>query len=588
MNTTASSKNKQIEANEHIKSLLANYKIDFDKNNEPVIWLNQGSELHPIIRQLKQDNSVKIDRLSDLTAYDNIDELDGPKRFVVVYQLYSEDHGIRVRIKLPLNEEEVAPTIVDIWPAANWLERETYDLFGVKFLGHPDLRRIMLDERFEGHPLRKEYGLKERQQFADNLPISLPSQKEKEDDSRFNVSLGDLREKVERDLFNSKVFINIGPSHPAMHGTLRVMARVNGEIIEESRCDIGYLHRGIEKLAEHRTYHQWIVYTDRLNYCSALANNIAYVMAVENLMGITVTERTQYIRIICIEIARIIDHIICVAINALDLGAMTVFWYMYEWREEAYTIIEAMCGMRLTTSYSRIGGMSYDVPENFEAMMQKFLKGFPQALKDTDALLTKNRIWIDRTKGVGVLTKEDIKKFGITGPVARASGVELDLRKTNPFYMYADLNFESVIGSNGDVYDRYLVRMEEMRQSLKILEQCTKRMPKGPIWVEDPRVKIPEKADVYTKMEVLIHHFKIFMEGIVVPPGEGYSCIESANGELGFYIVSRGGTKPWRTKIKSPSLLNFQTFDYSAKGQRISDLISMLGSLNIIAGELDR
>jgi NADH dehydrogenase I D subunit len=391
-----------------------------------------------------------------------------------------------------------------------------------------------------------------------------------------------------QDFYNPNILLNLGPSHPAMHGTLRVMCRVNGETIEDATCEIGYLHRAIEKLAEHKTYHQWIVYTDRLNYCSALANNVGYVMAVEDVMGVQITERCMYIRMICLELARVIDHIICVAINALDLGAMTIFWLMYTWREQAYTIIEGMCGMRLTTSYARIGGMSYDLPENFQAEMKKFLDGLPKTLDDVEKLLSSNRIWVDRTKGVGVLTPAQCLDFGITGPVARASGVDQDLRRDRTYYNYSDLDWDVVVGKNGDVYDRYLVRMEEMRQSIKILRQLSQKIPQGPIWTDDSRVLIPKKEDVYSKMEVLIHHFKIFMEGINVPPGEAYSAIEAPNGELGFYIVSRGGPKAWRIKIKSPSLALFQSYEHSIKGAKIPDAIAILGSLNIIAGELDR
>lgn len=391
-----------------------------------------------------------------------------------------------------------------------------------------------------------------------------------------------------QDFYNPNILLNLGPSHPAMHGTLRVMCRVNGETIEDATCEIGYLHRAIEKLAEHKTYHQWIVYTDRLNYCSALANNVGYVMAVEDVMGVQITERCMYIRMICLELARVIDHIICVAINALDLGAMTIFWLMYTWREQAYTIIEGMCGMRLTTSYARIGGMSYDLPENFQAEMKKFLDGLPKTLDDVEKLLSSNRIWVDRTKGVGVLTPEQCLDFGITGPVARASGVDQDLRRDRTYYNYSDLDWDVVVGKNGDVYDRYLVRMEEMRQSIKILRQLSQKIPQGPIWTDDSRVLIPKKEDVYSKMEVLIHHFKIFMEGINVPPGEAYSAIEAPNGELGFYVVSRGGPKAWRIKIKSPSLALFQSYEHSIKGAKIPDAIAILGSLNIIAGELDR
>lgn len=404
----------------------------------------------------------------------------------------------------------------------------------------------------------------------------------------------DLRASLEAerqnlaDFYNPQVMINLGPSHPAMHGTLRVMCRVNGEVVEDATCEIGYLHRAIEKLGEQKTYHQWIVYTDRLNYCSALTNNIAYCMAVEDILGIEITDRCKWIRVICMELARIIDHIICIAINALDMGALTCFWYLYHWREEAYTMIEGMCGMRLTTSYARIGGMSYDLPENFSTEMAKFIKGLPKTIDDVEKLLNSNRIWIDRTKDVGTLTAKEAIDFGLTGPCLRASGVDYDLRKNRPYYTYPEIDFETVIGTKGDVYDRYLVRMEEMRQSIKILDQCMKKLPKGPLWVDDRRVKIPEKSEVYSSMETLIHHFKIFMEGINVPPGESYNCVEAPNGELGFYVVSRGGPKAWRMRIKSPSLLLFQSFEHTMRGAKIPDAVAVLGSLNVIAGELDR
>jgi NADH:ubiquinone oxidoreductase subunit D len=331
-----------------------------------------------------------------------------------------------------------------------------------------------------------------------------------------------------------------------------------------------------------------MVYTDRLNYCSALNNNIAYAMAVENVMSISPTERCQYIRVICMELARIIDHIICVAINALDLGAMTVFWLLYHWREEAYTMIESMCGMRLTTTYARIGGMSYDLPDNFTERLWKFCEEFPKALDEVEGLLTSNRIWIDRTKGVGVITKEDALKFAITGPCLRAAGIDNDLRRDRPYLVYPELDFDVVVGSNSDVYDRYLIRLEEMRQSVRILKQCNKKIPNGPLWVNDRRVHIPDKMEVYTKMEVLIHHFKIFMEGIDVPKGEAFTCVEGPNGELGFYVVSRGGPKAWRMRVKSPSFMMFQAFEKTVKGGKIPDAVAHLGSVNIIAGELDR
>lgn len=390
------------------------------------------------------------------------------------------------------------------------------------------------------------------------------------------------------DFYNPNVLINMGPAHPATHGTLRIMCRVNGEIIEDATCEIGYLHRAIEKLGEEKTYHQWIVYTDRLNYCSALNNNVTYAMAVENVLGITVTERCMWIRMICMEISRIIDHLVCLAANVMDCGGLTVFFLLIHWREEAYSMIEAMCGMRLTTSYARIGGMSYDLPADFTEKMSKFCEEFPKAIDEVEKLVTRNKIWIDRTRGVGIISKEDALSFSVTGPSLRASGIDHDLRRDRPYYAYNEVDFDVVVGSHGDVYDRYLVRMEEMRQSVRILKQCLKRIPLGPLWVEDRRVQIPNKIDVYTKMEVLIHHFKIFMEGIDVPKGEAFTCTEGPNGEVGFYVVSRGGPKAWRMRIKSPSFMMFQAFEGTIVGGKISDAVAHLGSVNIIAGELDR
>ncbi|MBF0361276.1 MAG: NADH-quinone oxidoreductase subunit D [Oligoflexia bacterium] len=557
--------------------------ITFDLASQPILWINTN-----IIPDLLKKFDLHFNYLTDLTCYDNVDKADGNKRFILVYQLYSLENDIRLRIKLPVDEGEVVPSLSSIYLSANWLEREVFDLYGITFSSHPDLRRIMMDERFIGHPLRKEYPLKQRMQFADNIKINL-------DRSPTDPNKNDKNANKENDpllnLYNPEILLNLGPSHPAMHGTLRVMCRLDGENIEDLKCELGYLHRGIEKLGENLTYHQWIVHTDRLNYCSALNNNIAYVMTVEKLLSINVPERSIWIRIICMEISRIIDHLVCIAINALDMGAMTIFWHLYHWREVAYTMIEGLCGMRLTTTYARIGGMSYDTYDGFEEHLQDFCEKLPKALDEVQNLLSNNRIWIDRTKGVGVLTKEQALTLSASGPILRASGVPFDLRRDFPYYFYPDLKFDVVVGSAGDVYDRYLVRMEEVKQSILILKQSLKELKKlkgAPIWTDVPQIAIPDKKDVYSKMEVLIHHFKIFMEGINVSKGEVYNSVEGPNGELGFYIVSRGGPKAWRMRIKSPSFLHFQLAEHMLKNEKIPDAIAIIGSLNIIAGEMDR
>lgn len=390
---------------------------------------------------------------------------------------------------------------------------------------------------------------------------------------------------------DARQYVNIGPSHPATHGTLRIMARLNGETIEKSISEMGYLHRGKEKIAENTTYHKFIPHTDRMNYCSALNNNVTYTLAVEKVLNIEVPERTRYIRTICCEVARIIDHLICIGINAVDLGAFSFFLYGFHQREEAYTLIEKLCGARLTTSYSRVGGLGWAPPEDFLSSLRSWLDGFEPVFNEMDRLLTENKIWKDRTVGIGAFSKEKAMAYAFTGPCARASGINIDLRRDQPEpgLVYDQVEFEVPLGTNGDVYDRYLVRIEEVRQSVRILRQLADKCPtSGPIWCNDKRVAIPDKSRVHSSMEALIHHFKFFMEGFDVPAGEAYTALEGPNGELGYYIVSRGGPMPWRLRVRAPSFYMYQSLDPMIKDTKIADLVASLGSINIIAGELDR
>jgi NADH dehydrogenase I D subunit len=387
---------------------------------------------------------------------------------------------------------------------------------------------------------------------------------------------------------DSRVIVNIGPTHPAMHGALRMAAKLNGETIEKSYCTFGYTHRAKEKLGENRTYHQFVVYTDRLNYCSALLNNVVYAMSVERLMGVEVPPRAVWIRMMCCELARVIDHLICVGINAVDLGAFSFFLYGFHQREEAYTLIEKLCGARLTTSYTRIGGLMYDAPDGWEKELKDWVARTRKVIDEMDKLLTSNRIWVDRTRGVGVFNKEQCLQYSFSGPNARAAGIDHDLRRDQPCMFYKDVEFDVPIAQNGDVYDRYLVRLEEIRQSLNILSQCADKIKKGPIWAEDKRTRIPEKDVVHNTMEGLIHHFKFFMTGFDVPEGEAYTPFEAANGELAFYIVSKGAPRAHRMRIRGPSVYHFQGLTPMVQGQKIADMVAALGSINIIAGELDR
>lgn len=387
---------------------------------------------------------------------------------------------------------------------------------------------------------------------------------------------------------DSRVIVNIGPTHPAMHGALRMVAKLNGETLEKSYCEFGYTHRAKEKLGENKTYHQFIVYTDRLNYCSALLNNVTYAMSVERLMGVEVPERCVWLRMICCEIARVIDHLICVGINAVDLGAFSYFLYGFHQREEAYTLIEKLCGARLTTSYTRIGGMMHDAPDGWEKEVKAWVVRTREVVEEMDRLLTNNKIWYQRTQGISIFNKENCIKYSYTGPCARAAGIDRDLRRDQPIMFYKDVEFDVPIGKTGDVFDRYLVRMEEIKQSLNIIAQCADKMKKGPIWSEDKRVRIPDKDVVYNTMEGLIHHFKFFMTGFNVPQGEAYTTMEASNGELGFYIVSKGEPRAHRMRIRGPSVWHYQGLSPMCEGQKIADLVAGLGSINVIAGELDR
>ncbi len=390
------------------------------------------------------------------------------------------------------------------------------------------------------------------------------------------------------DFLSSRMRINVGPAHPATHGTLRFIMELEGEKIMKCVPEIGYLHRGFEKSAEKGTYTQVIPYTDRLNYCSSMINNVGYVMAVEHLMGIKITERCSYIRVIISELSRIMDHLVCIGANAVDLGALTNFWYFFEKREEIYDVLEPLCGSRLTTTYTRIGGLMYDAGPDFVEGVKKVIKSIPDALKDVDGLLAKNRIFYDRTRGVGVISKEDALSYSFTGPCLRASGVGYDVRKASPYLVYDNFEFDVPTDAHGDTYSRYLVRMQEMRESIRIIEQAVKKLPGGPVNADNNYATLPDKQKVYNEMEALIRQFKIIIDGVKPQIGETYFAVEGANGELGFYIVSDGGTNPYRVRVRPPCFPFLAAFPMMVEGHYIADAISALGSLNIIAGELDR
>jgi NADH-quinone oxidoreductase subunit D len=392
------------------------------------------------------------------------------------------------------------------------------------------------------------------------------------------------------DIDGEKMVLNMGPSHPSTHGVLRIVLELDGETITKAAPDIGYLHRGDEKIAENMTYTQFIPYTDRLDYLAPLANNVAYALAVEKLMGIDkkLPPRCQYIRVICCELARISSHLLGLGAFCLDVGAMTVFLHTFTEREKIYNLCESLTGARFTTSYTRIGGLSRDLPPGWVEQCRKFLHEVVVNFDETETFLTRNRIFVDRTRDVGVISKQDAIDYGMTGPNLRGSGVDYDLRKAQPYLIYDQLKFEVPIGSAGDCYDRYLVRMEEMRQSVKLIHQCLDQLPGGPINVPDMKVVLPPKDRVLTKMEELIHHFINVTQGVNAPPGEVYFGAENPKGELGFYINSKGGGTPHRLKIRAPSFVNLSILSDLLPGHMISDVSSILGSFDFVMGECDR
>ena len=497
------------------------------------------------------------------------------KPFEVVYHLAHPGRRKRLRLKVLLDQGESVPSLISLYKSANWFEREAWDMFGIPFTGHPDLRRILCHEDFEGFALRKDYPADKRQSLRTPLEHVFAKDKERM-----------IRD--ETDYLSDKVWLNIGPAHPATHGTLRFMAVLSGETIEKMDVEIGYLHRCFEKMAETHTYNQIIPYTDRLNYCSAPLNNNAWCRTIEKLLKIRVPPRAEAMRVIIDEFSRIIDHFVCIITQALDLGGFTNFWLGMRAREAVYDLFEKLCGARLTVSLSRIGGMGFDLPGGWVKQALETCELILQARDEIHSLCTENRIFVNRMVGITAISADDAINFGFTGPCLRAAGVAMDLRKDEPYSGYEHYDFDIPVGETGDCYDRYMVRMEEINQSVRIIKQALNNIPSGPIKVDDPAISMPAKENVYGNIEGLMNQFMRVIHDIQPPAGEVYCASEGANGELGFYVVSDGSQKPYRVKCRPPCFAIFQSFPELLKGHMIADAIAALGTLNIIAGELDR
>ncbi|KAB2890169.1 MAG: NADH-quinone oxidoreductase subunit D [Desulfobulbaceae bacterium] len=541
-----------------------------------------ADDLIAVLEMLKTDPELRFDLLLDVTA---IDYLDFPAtraaRYAVVYTARSLELSMVAQVRVPVSDPDVGiPSATGIWDSANWGEREAFDQYGIRFNGHPDLRRILNHWQFEGHPLRKDYPIG-RGQICH------------ETDSMEKEIRGRLRSKgidadVLSDINTEVMFLNLGPSHPATHGAIRILTALDGETILANVNEIGYLHRGFEKTAESLTYNQVIPLTDRLNYCSALINNIAYVKAVEKWLGIDITERTKFMRVILTEFFRIQDHLVCIAANLVDMGGLTNYWYLYNEKEASYDFISRLTGARLTSSFTRIGGMYRDFYEGWQQDLETQIQAIERGVSDSLKLVLKNRIVHDRTQGVCILPADTALAYGFTGPCLRASGIPFDLRKDAPYYHYDLFDFEVPVGSAGDIYDRIMIRFEEIFQSIRIIRQAVKIIPEGPIFVDNPLAVLPPKEKVYGNIEGLANHFKLIFEGVKAPAGEWYDSYEAANGELGFHFVSDGSGRPYKVKVRPPCFYIMGGFHEMVEGQMVADAVINLGSLNIIGGELDR
>jgi NADH-quinone oxidoreductase subunit C/D len=540
---------------------------------------------------LHEDPSAAFDHITDICSADYPDDLE---RFEVIYHFLSLPHGTRLRVKARVTEDQpVIPSLVGIWKGANFLEREVYDLMGIRFAGHPDLRRIFMPETYdEGYPLRKDFpaegrGWRSTFNFLPKLdePPVPPST---EGDVPLEARLPFVEGRPTASRRMEELLLNMGPQHPSTHGVLRVVLELDGERIVKATPDLGYLHRGVEKLCEGLTYMQIIPHTDRLDYVCSMTNNYAYVRAVEKLVGIKIPERAEYIRTIVAEMQRVIGHLFWLGTQALDIGAMTVFFWTFREREILLDLFEKLCGARLTLNYYRIGGVDTDFTPDLVQRLKAFLDVFPDRVREYDELLMSNRIWLGRTRNVAVISAEDAINFGLTGPTLRGSGVMYDVRKLEPYGAYDKVDWEVPVGKKGDTYDRYWIRMEEMRQSCRIIRQCLDQMPHGPIMAELPQVIPPPKPMVMRDMESLIHHFIIFTQGFKPPKGETYCATEAPKGELGFFIISDGSPRPYRLKIRAPSFVHMGAFDHMARGYLISDIITIFGTYDIVMGECDR
>ncbi len=557
----------------------------------------EAGQFHAVAQFLRDNEDMQFNLLVDVYGTDRLNVGQTP-RFAVNYELYSipNNQFLRVLVETPdpqsneVDNHGVLPqlsSVTDLWPTADWLERETYDLMGVEFENHPRLRRILMPDNWVGHPLRKDYPL-------GGEPVYFEHDR---DNPRFahlgeQIMLGpsfetELPEEMDTE---SNMILNIGPHHPATHGVLRLATELDGERVVRVSPEMGYLHSGFEKTGENKRYEHFIPYCDRMDYAAPMCNNLAYVLTVEKLMDVELPEYAEYARVLLSELQRIASHMIWLGTHGMDVSGTghAIGMYTFQMRERILDIFEMVCGARMTTSYFSVGGLRWVLPGAFEEAVRSFLREFAEHLKDFEAMLTNNPLWLSRLKGIGLLPADEAIALGVTGPLLRAAGVPLDLRKQQPYSAYSDFDFEVPTATEGDCYARYVVRIEELRQSMRIIEQAMDKIKPGPFRTSDRKVALPPREEISTSMEALIHHFKLVTEGYRPPQGQVYNVAENPKGWLGFGLISDGTAVPARLRVRGPSFVNLQATDYMARGGYIADLITVIGSIDIVLGEVDR